>query len=438
MTSLKQVFHATAALLTILVFGFVLAGPQNQLFAATLCVNPGGTNGCYASIKAAIAAASPYDTIQVASGTYTEFVVVPKPLSIVGQDASNTIVDATGLANAFYVDGLDNHGLANVTITGFTAENANFEGIVVTNSSVVRIWGNNVVNNNKALDVQQKSCPGLPSWETNEGFDCGEGIHISGVDHSIVAANFISMNAGGILLSDDTGVTHDNLISGNVAQDNPYDCGITLASHSPASLPSGAAPATPYGLLHNVIYNNTSQGNGLGQSGAGAGIGIFDSVPNAKNNGNVVIGNTLMGNGLPGVAMHSHTSGQQLNDNIIAGNTISSNGPDTGDAGTPGTTGINVFGVSTITGTIVAENTTSNQDVALVAHTPGEVDASLNSLIANGLNLGVANIGLGPVDATQNWWGCLKGPGGQGCSTLSGLGALIVRFTPWLTAQFAY
>ena len=136
--------------------------------------------------------------------------------------------------------------------------------------------------------------------------------------------------------------------------------------------------------------------------------------------------------------MHSHTSGQQLNDNIIAANTISNNGPDTGDAGTPGTTGIDVFGVSTITGTIVAENTMSSQDVALVAHTPGEVDASLNNLLASGLNLGVANIGLGPVDATENWWGCSKGPGGQGCTTLSGLGALIVRFTPWLTAQFTY
>jgi parallel beta-helix repeat protein len=432
LTSFKQVFDTAPWLLAIVVLGFALTVADNQLFAATLCVNPGGTNGCYASINAAVAAASPYDTIQVATGTYSEYVVIPKPLSIVGQNASNTIVDATALPNGLNVDGLDNPGLANVNITGLTVQNANFEGIVVTNSSTVRIWGNNILNNNKNLDPNTKTCPGIPMWETAEGFDCGEGIHLSGVDHSTVASNFVSGNAGGILLSDDTGVTHDNLVSGNTAQDNPYDCGITLASHPPAG------GGSPNGLLHNVIYNNTSLRNGLNQQGAGAGVGIFDSVANTKNNGNVVIGNTLMGNGLPGVAMHSHSSGQQLNDNIIAGNTISGNGSDTGDAGTPGTTGINVFGVSPVMGTVISQNTISKQDVSIVAHTPAAVDANLNNLLPSGLNLGVADIGLGTVNATENWWGCAKGPGGQGCSIISGFGPFAVRFTPWLTAQFAH
>lgn len=432
MFTIKQHLPAAVVLLAILAFGPILGGQHNLLFAATLCVNPGGTNGCYASISAAVAAASAYDTIQVASGTYSEYVVIPKPLSIIGQDASNTIVDATALPNGLNVDGLDNPGLANVNVTGLTVQNANFEGIVVTNSSTVRIWGNNVLNNNKSLDPNTKTCPGIPTWETAEGFDCGEGIHLSGVDHSTVASNFISQNAGGILLSDDTGVTQDNLISGNTAQDNPYDCGITLASHPPA------LGGSPNGLLHNVIYNNTSLRNGLNQQGAGAGVGIFDSVPNAKNSGNVVIGNTLMGNGLPGVAMHSHTASQQLNDNIIAGNTISGNGSDTGDAGTPGTTGINVFGVSAVTGTVISQNTISNQDASVVAHTPASVDANLNNLLPSGLNLGVADIGLGTVNATENWWGCSKGPGGQGCSSISGFGPFAVRFTPWLTSQFAH
>lgn len=136
--------------------------------------------------------------------------------------------------------------------------------------------------------------------------------------------------------------------------------------------------------------------------------------------------------------MHSHKSGEQLRDNIIAGNIISGNGGDTGDAGTPGTTGINVFGVFHDHWHHRCGKYNERPGLALVAHTPGEVDASLNNLVASGLSLGVANIGLGPVGATQNWWGCSKGPAGQGCSTLSGLGSLIVRFTPWLTAQFTY
>jgi len=58
-----------------------------------------------------------------------------------------------------------------------------------------------------------------------------------------------------------------------------------------------------------------------------------------QNRGNVVVGNRINDNGEPGVSLHSHTPGQNLNDNIIVGNTISGNGKDTADAVTPGTTG---------------------------------------------------------------------------------------------------
>jgi parallel beta-helix repeat protein len=42
------------------------------------------------------------------------------------------------------------------------------------------------------------SCPKIPEFETNEGFDCGEGIHLSGVDHSTIAGNTVDKNAGGV------------------------------------------------------------------------------------------------------------------------------------------------------------------------------------------------------------------------------------------------
>jgi hypothetical protein len=47
---------------------------------------------------------------------------------------------------------------------------------------------------------------------------------------------------------------------------------------------------------------------------------FFDSVPGAQVYGNVVINNRLTNNGLPGIAMHSHTPGRNLNDNLIIGN----------------------------------------------------------------------------------------------------------------------
>jgi parallel beta-helix repeat protein len=402
-------------------FALAIIGSCNALSAATLCVNPGGTNGCYASINAAVAAAAANDTIDVAAGTYSEYVVIDKPLSIIGENRQTTIIEAVGLPNGFNIDGLNNPGLANITITGFTVQNAKFEGIVATNSSFVRIWGNNVVGNDRNLSGN--TCPDIPSWETSEDFDCGEGIHLSGVDHATVVSNHVTNNSGGILLSDDTGATHDNLISKNTVQDNPYDCGITLASHPPYQGNS------PFGLAHNTIYANVSQRNGT--QGEGAGIGIFDSVPGTSNNGNVVVGNTVTNNELPGVAMHGHTPGQSLNDTIIAGNIVVGNGADTDDAFTPGPTGVNLFSVSPATGTIVSQNAIAGEQIAVAVNTPAEVDVNLNGFRTYGLNFGIDNIGTELVNATENWWGCPDGPGSPGCAGINGPNVL---FTPWLTS----
>src|SRR6202007_3228838 len=99
-----------------------------------------------------------------------------------------------------------------------------------------------------ALNPAKGVCPGQPPFETNEGFDCGEGIHLSGVDHSIVANNLVENNSGGILLSDNPGAPHDNLVLANTVQNNPFDCGITLASHALFN----TAPPTSAGVFHNT------------------------------------------------------------------------------------------------------------------------------------------------------------------------------------------
>ncbi|MGE5206754.1 MAG: nitrous oxide reductase family maturation protein NosD [Chlamydiota bacterium] len=396
--------------------------------AATLCVNPGGTSGCFASISAAVSAAGPGDTIQVAPGTYKEDVIIGKSLSLVGAGSSNTIIDAMGLSNGIYVDGIDTPMLKDVVVKGFTVRNANFEGVLVTNASAVTIWGNRILANDKSLDAAAGTCPGIPAFETLEGFDCGEGVHLSGADHSSVANNYIARNGGGILISDDTAAAHDNLISGNIAENNPFDCGITLASHPPAEL---TGTTTPLGVFHNTISNNDSRRNGLAIEGAGAGVGIFDSVPGTANYGNVVVGNRLIGNGLPGVAMHSHAPGQNLSDNLIVFNYVAGNGQDTEDAATPGPTGINVFGVSPANGTVISQNVIHNEAVDVAVNTSADVEVHLNNFIGHAT--GVDNLNSGMVNATENWWGCSKGPGTNGCASVGGSGVLT---TPWLTMPF--
>jgi parallel beta-helix repeat protein len=395
--------------------------------ASTLCVNPNGKSGCYATIQAAVDKASAGDVVSVAQATYHEDVVIGKPLSLIGAGAENTIIDATGLPNGIDVDGHNNAGLAHVNVTGFTVQNANFQGILITDSSHVTVANNHVRGNDRSLQPFASGgpvCPGLPPYfEAGEGFDCGEGIHLSGVDHSIVAGNLVEHNAGGILVSDDTGASHDNLLAGNTVQDNPYDCGITIASHHFA-----LAPNTGGGVYHNTIRDNTSSRNGLA-TGEGAGIGLFAGPPGAQTYGNVVINNIATGNGLPGVAMHSHSPFQNLNDNLIVGNRLSDNGPD-GDPGTIVPTGIVVFGddaagAPPITGTVIAQNVIKREGIDVAVKTSGSVDLHLNSFFDN---VGVANLGAGTVNATLNWWKCSGGPRANGCADVSG----VVQVVPWL------
>jgi parallel beta-helix repeat protein len=388
--------------------------------AANWCVNPAGSGGCAKTIAAAVASAAAGDTVSVAAGTYKENVVVGKSISLIGGDSATTIIEAKGLPTGIYINGIDNQDLAGILISGFTVQNANYEGILAVNVSAVNISGNIVQGNNKKLDFStgQPSCPGIPNFETGEDFDCGEGIHLSGTHHSSVIGNTVTGNAGGILISDDTAAAHDNLISGNTVSDNVLDCGITIASHVPAAFTKAS---TAFGVFSNVVAGNTASRNGT--AGEGAGVGIFASAPGTGAYGNMVTGNTLTGNGIPGVAIHGHTPNQNLNGNQIIGNTISANGADQADTPTSGPAGINIGAVSPINGTVISQNTFSQEGIDVVINAPGTFSVTRNTFARGGI--GVMSTGRGQVSAEGNYWGCGSDPrspfpGFTSCAAIAG------------------
>jgi hypothetical protein len=417
-----------------------LFGACSFATAATLCVNPKGIFGCKSTISAAVAAAGPGDTIVVTPGTYKEQVTITKSVSLVALGFTKPVIDATGLPNGIFINGMaaaPNPGVANVVVSGFKVRNANFEGILVVNGSNVTIINNHVLDNNKALDIGGGACPGIPAFETNEGMDCGEGIHLIAADHSSVVRNEVENNSGGVLITDETGPNHHNLISRNSVHDNPYACGITMASHPPATTVIPTATVS-FGITGDTISQNESMHNGLGIPGAGAGVGIFAPGPGSTASGNVVVDNDLRNNGLPGVTMHNHGAAPapappvNLNDNVIVGNRISGNAADTADAATSGPTGINVYSVAPITGTVISQNVIDDEAIAVAFKAPtGQLNVHLNDFQIHGI--GVDNLGTGTVDATENWWNCLTGPGSRRCSTVAGSG---VNSTPWLLFPF--
>ena len=411
--------------------------------AKTLCVNPAGSHGCYATIQSAVTAASSNDVINVAPGTYKEDVVIGKPLSLIGARGSS-VIDATGLPNGIFLDGYDNPGLTTVTVAGFTVKNALYEGILVVDTSNATILNNKVLDNDKEGPVfgSGPACNGQPAYETDESGDCGGAIHLMGAVNVTVDGNYITGNADGILISDDTGASYDNVLVNNNVTDNPLECGIVLASHPPV----GSVPpyyAAHYGVFNNTVVNNVSNANGVKIGGAGVGL-FSDGEGPGRASGNLIQGNRLTNNGIPGVALHTHVGpafgapADNMDGNVIIGNYIAGNGADTADTATPGPTGININsgdGGSPVNGTVIFQNVIRNEQVDIAVNDPVELDAHFNDLL--GGNIGMANVCAfdlstvctGSIDATENYWGCAAGPGGGKCATTYGSS---ISFAPWL------
>lgn len=415
--------------------------------AATHCVNPAGTKGCFSSISSAVTKAHANDIIQIEAGTYKEDVIIGIPLTLIGEGSAHTTIDATGLPNGIFVDGYDHPGLSHVTIAGLSVINAQYEGVLVVNASNVTIRDNNISDEDKfgpVFSPNPGACAGQPAFETDETGDCGGALHLMGVSNSLVASNVMTNSADGILMSDETGETHDNLIVGNRVVNNPLDCGLTLASHAPVGS-SGPYFAPHYGVDHNTLSGNTVSGNGVQVEGAGVGL-FSDGNGPGKVTGNIITLNLLTGNGIGGVALHSHVGplfgapADNMDGNVIVGNYVSGNGADIGDTATPGTVGIQIssgHGGTPVNGTIISGNIIRDEDYDVAVNTPGTVMVHGNDLFVSGMGVGVGNIcafdGVpctGSVDATQNYWGCKNGPGAKGCSSATGPN---VSTTPWLT-----
>jgi nitrous oxidase accessory protein NosD len=409
---IRRLFCAGVAAVAIGGAGLAEASAASAAALPTLYASPNATSNAagtscatanFSTISAAVASAASGDTVVACPGTYTEDVVITIPLTLVGQSAT---INATGLPGAptgTILGQAPYNGItiesSNVTVEGFKVIGAEGEGILAVNPNPVAgpvIGGqqlytgtpltdvtieNNVVRDNDQ-GFNKKSSP-YAFCTPNGGGDCGEGIHLLSVADSLVVGNRSVGNAGGILLTDEYGPNHNNVVRRNYVVGNTKDCGITLPGHNLAFNPeTGQLDPTFGGVYDNLIVHNVVRGNGV--QGYGAGVGIFAPETFSGSYDNTVSNNLIEGNGLAGISVHSHQANAYVNDNVFIGNTIGQNNVDLADgADPPGpadnqTTGILVWSDATVYDVTIQGNSIVDNTYG-VWYTPTTVSVKASS-----------------------------------------------------------
>jgi hypothetical protein len=369
-------------------------------WAAALCVNPGGTGGCYASIQEAVTAAGDGDIVRVAEGFYTEIVMITKSLALAGGwnadftvqdwDTYTTTIDAQGNGSVIHTELPFGVTAITVTIEGFTLIHGDASGYLGwgggillqdefngTSRFTVR---HNVISNNYAC--RTASCQGY-----------GGGVFVYG-GSAVIEENFIGNNiarteggggkGGGISVSGyaEVTITHNTIIA-NTA----------VFSTTGSWEGEGGGVELEYAgdaiLRDNEIRGNTAAINGTGRGGGIYAKGYFYD--------NVIAGNTasLNGTGYGGGVYAYHTGSFERN--TVESNVASQNGDGTGG-------GIYaIYLQNAVHNTIVDNEATRGGGVYYNAYT-GEEDFSYNYVARNratGTNLATQD-GGGGISSAAN------------------------------------
>lgn len=311
----------------------------------------------YQTISYAVSKAPEGSTVVIDPGTYQDSINITKAVVLTSSNPTNpatvqgTVLDATGKANAITISG---PGASGTVIRGLTIANADNHGIWASNTSNLAILGNVLTKNGANSNGASENKPLL----------------LDGTSYSLVAGNMVEGNLadGGIAVTDlgpiDPGAANtaqptsttatpspavSNWIVDNTVEANKGGFGIAVAAYNPGE-----------GVSQNVIKDNTVS-NGVG------GIMVAADVPQTTAIDNVITGNTVEGNAIPGVIIHSNTPGDIVSGTVITGNIISGNGPDPQVKLTQ-KTGIALLGaVNPVTDTVILNNHLSQQDLGVYA-----------------------------------------------------------------------
>lgn len=335
----------------------------------------------YPTIQSAVNDAVNCSVINVAAGTYTENVIIPRALTLNGAQAG---VDARSRSGSESV--INGGALANITITadnvtvdGFTLNGPPSSGLaalVMQTANTGETIQNNIINN-----------PGRAASITTSNTTFSKNL----VNNTATATDGFQANTNPI---SNFAVT-DNKFSG--ANGNIYNADITVIE----------------GNSNVTVSGNSAIGDGTL-------IALF------KTNGAQITNNTVVGDGQSSAI---YIGGGDSNVNV-SGNTVS--------LASSGVKVANDFGVGTNSNvTITLNNLHNNTNGVRVGATAvasaNTVVATRNSLAGN-TAFGVTNESTFNTNATCNWWGAANGPGPVGPGSGDRV-SLNVTYAPWLISS---
>ena len=177
----------------------------------------------YQYIQDAIDAAAPYDNIYVLSGTYYEQISVDKPLHLVGEEKSTTIIDGSEAGDVVTINA------DYVNITGFTVQRSGMsstdKGINVR-SNYNTIIDNIILNNRYGIHIHADGTHDN-SITHNAITNNGKGIFLRiSQNNGIFCNNFENNSEYGIILSLDAynnHIYHNNFIDNAQNAREVYD-----------------------------------------------------------------------------------------------------------------------------------------------------------------------------------------------------------------------
>ena len=248
----------------------------------------------YATIQEAVDAASDGDTVFVKNGIYNEPIEIHKPLTLLGEDSQNTILEIPMIR--YWPPRVILVNADNVTVSGFNIINSDigiwldkldseYEGEPPDNC---RIIGNNFANNYGAIRYFEGT--NLTISGNNITGNDSHAISL-GSSNCTVSSNIITNSNGGISAGD-----YNLTIKGNTIKNNTGP-GIGLSGSGPYYVYENNITDNEVGIKFQRCNNSTVSQNNIERNSIGVellNIQEFDEYP--LGSGNVVYCNNFIDN----------------------------------------------------------------------------------------------------------------------------------------------